>query len=152
MIGHVILDCDGVLTDGKQYIGPDGRKVFKAFHSRDIKAIRYLVSLGIPVTVVSADDWPGAVAWCMRVGADYIHTRDKLASVLRLASNDTGEYAAVGDDAWDVPVLASVHFPFCPADAEPCVKALDGMSVLPVEGGKGVVAALVNTLTEWKVL
>lgn len=152
MIGHVVLDCDGVLTDGKQYIGPDGDKMFKAFHSRDIKAIRYLVNQGIPVTVVSADDWPGAVAWCQRAGADYVNARDKLAAVTRIASDSTGEVVAVGDDAWDLPVLSAVGFPFCPADAEHCVQSLDGMHVLPVEGGKGVVAALVNTLMKWSIL
>ena len=145
MITSLVLDCDGVLTDGKQYIGSDGRKMFKAFHTRDIKAVRYLVHRGIAVYVISADSWPGADAWCDRVGAVFVYARDKLVAIRDLGF-DPSETAMIGDDAWDVQALKYVEHRYCPRDAEMVVKAIPGMQVLPIKGGKGVVSALCTAL------
>ena len=148
-IKQVVLDCDGVLTNGKQYIDPDGEKLFKAFHSRDIKALRWLVAQGLDVVVISADDWDGAPTWCERVGIRFIHARDKLQAI-----KDEGfapdETIMVGDDAWDVQALNYVDYPFCPYDAEPVVRKLDGMVRLAVPAGRGVVAGLVRYLQSWE--
>lgn len=136
---------DGVLTDGRQYIGHDGEKMFKAFHSRDIKAIRQLVASGVDVVVASADDWPGGAAWCERVGARFLYTRDKIAAV-EAEGYSLDEVGAVGDSAWDVGLLRAARWAWCPCDAEPCVLQVPGVGILDVQGGHGVLAMLLEVL------
>lgn len=143
MIKNLILDLDGVLTDGKQYIASDGSKMFKAFHSRDIRAIRELVVSGIEVIVLSADDWPGALVWCQNVGANFYTSRDKLQWV-KNAKLKPEETAVIGDDAWDIPLLNWSDHAFAPLDADLQVGLLTHATQVRVCGGQGVVAEFVR--------
>lgn len=145
MIDNVILDCDGVLTDGKQYIDPDGNKLFKKFCGRDIKAIRWLNAMGVYVAVISADDWSGAVFWAHRVGADFVHARDKVEAIKRLEL-DPERTVMIGDDAWDMKALEYVAYPFAPMDGEACLSRVKDLNVLRADGGEGVVARLVEQI------
>lgn len=146
-IDNVILDVDGVLTDGKQYVDPTGEKLFKRFCGRDIKAIRWLLSKGILVIIVTADDWPGGRAWAWRVGADYSCARDK-AAFLRALNIDMEHTLMIGDDAWDKRAMEMVAYPVAPFDCEDCIRELDGVTVLSTRGGDGVVSALTSHLLE----
>ena len=49
----LILDVDGVLTDGSLYFGPQGEE-YKAFHSRDGHGIKLLLKSGVEVAVITA--------------------------------------------------------------------------------------------------
>lgn len=136
----IYIDCDGVLTDGTLTIDHRGEKLFKRFHTRDVRAIRELVALGHEVTLVTADDWEGLPHFATKVGADVKILRDK--------GNLPQPYIAVGDDAWDVPMLKRAKCAFCPLDADPSVLATEGVMVLNVKGGQGVVAGLVRMLED----
>ena len=135
----LLLDCDGVLTDGYLTIDRYGEKMFKRFHTRDVRAIRELVVHGYEVIIVTADDWSGVVHFADKVGAEMFITNDKGKLPFQ-------EYIAVGDDAWDVPMLKGAIRSFCPSDADHSVLVLDGIEVLDAMGGKGVVAELVRRL------
>jgi 3-deoxy-D-manno-octulosonate 8-phosphate phosphatase (KDO 8-P phosphatase) len=141
MIDILIVDIDGVLTDGKQYIGPDGEKMFKAFHSKDIAALRFLVSEGIRVIAASADDWDGAIHWCDKVGIEYQFTRHKEDL---LKQNSMSKYAAIGDSIWDKKLLEAVELAFCPSDADWHIRQIPGIIVLPVQGGQGVTSHMIG--------
>lgn len=143
MIRTLILDLDGVLTDGKQYITSDGSKLFKAFHSRDIRAIRETVAVGIEVIVLSADDWPGAVTWCHSAGASFYNSRDKMEWVTNAKLNPI-ETAVIGDDSWDIPLLNWTQYAFAPMDSDPAVGLHTHAKQLRVCGGQGVVAEFVR--------
>ena len=142
-IKQVVIDVDGVLTDGKQYIDHTGTKLFKAFHTRDIRAIRELVANGIAVILVSADDWEGAIKWAERVGASFVCARDKFAFVLG-ARFDPEETAIIGDDAWDVAALKWASMAYCPMDADDFVLEDRHVRVLSCFAGQGVIAHLVR--------
>lgn len=136
----VVLDCDGVLTDGKVNITADGSKLFKTFHTRDVRAIRELVANGFEVYIVSADDWGGVAQFAEKVGAEFIYLRDK-----SLITFD--QFIAVGDDAWDIPLLRRASYRFAPKDCDPSLfDQLDDLVVLRTSGGAGVVAELVRIL------
>lgn len=148
MIKTLILDLDGVLTDGKQYIASDGSKLFKAFHSRDIRAIRELVAAGIEVIVLSADDWQGGIYWCSQVGINHFVVRNKLEwlNEQRYFQRDV---AIIGDDSWDIPLLNSTQYAFAPSDASPSVfENCPHVKRLNVAGGQGVVAEFVRVLLD----
>lgn len=133
-----MLDCDGVLTDGRLTIDHAGRKMFKQFHTRDVRAIRELVSLGIEVYIASADAWAGTALFAEKCGAVFMEVRDK-TELHKFMEGRT--WWAVGDDAWDVPMLAATRF-FCPADADTCVLNHPKCHKLTANGGAGVVAEL----------
>ncbi len=141
---QVLIDCDGVLTDGRLTIDHKGEKLFKQFHTRDVRAIRELVLHGMEVTIVTADDWAGIDYFADKVGALVQKVRDK--SEVKVED----PFIAIGDDAWDVPLLKRAAISFCPRDADYSVRYLPGVRVLDCSGGQGVVAEflryLVNSL------
>lgn len=138
MLRRILVDADGVLTDGKLTIDHAGRKLFKTFSTRDIRAIRELVAHGYEVYIVTADSWPGIEAYAEKVGAQVRYERDKVP--------DDEPYVGVGDDAWDVRMLEGAAEAFCPRDADESVRAIDGIHILPVRGGEGVMAEVVRRL------
>ncbi len=138
----ILIDCDGVLTDGALTIDHRGEKMFKRFHTRDVRAIRELIYNGYEVTIVSADDWPGIDHFADKVGADVMIVRDK--SQIRWPV----PFIAVGDDAWDLSMLlaAAEGYAFCPADADPSVKRQRTVTTLATSAGRGVIAELARRL------
>lgn len=135
----ILIDFHGVLTDGKLNITHDGKTFFESCHTRDVRAIRELIARGWEVYIVTASSSPIVDAFCKKVGATQIHARDKSDLGLK-------DYIAVGDDAWDIPMLKNAKEAYCPCDADPEVLAIPGIRVLGVKGGHGFVAHLVRII------
>lgn len=148
LLHHLVIDVDGVLTDGKQYVDASGSKMFKAFHTRDIRAIRQFVAMGVAVIVYSADDYPGDKAWCENIGVDYYgNVRDKLAFLEDVPELDPDHTLVIGDDAWDHNAMKWAKWCACPHNAHASVSSLPGVIVTEnVNGGQGVVSALLDTI------
>lgn len=134
----ILIDVDGCLTDGKVWITSKGERT-KGFHTRDIRAIKELVSNGWEVHLVTASTWKGINSYCEKVGAMPYVCRDKSKVPFE-------NYVAVADDSWDVEMLRNAKRKFCPKDAHHSVKQLEGIEVLSTEGGNGVIDELVNIL------
>ena len=139
------MDVDGVLTDGKLTIDHKGEKLFKQFHTRDVRAIRELVANGVEVYIVSADEWGGSQHFADKVGAEFFYLRDKKKLVDSLKAR---RWACVGDDAWDIGLLQCADMRFCPADADVHVRKLRGIHVLQTPAGKGCIAEIVTILAQ----
>ncbi len=135
----IVCDCDGVLTDGKLYMDHTGEKMFKAFHSRDVRAIRELVANGYRFVIVTADEGDINAAFADKTGAEFLYCRNKDLIPF--------EYdIAIGDDAWDVPMLKKANKTICPADADKAAKNIC-LVHLETKGGHGVIAELVRILS-----
>lgn len=143
MIQTLLIDFDGVLTDGKKTIDHTGQTMFKNVHSRDNRAIRELIAKGWEVVIVSADKWKGAEEYAHKLGAMFMHMRDKSQVPFE-------NYAAIGDDAWDVKMLLKASIAYCPADADSSVLNIPGITVLKTKGGHGVIAELLPLLLNVK--
>jgi 3-deoxy-D-manno-octulosonate 8-phosphate phosphatase (KDO 8-P phosphatase) len=138
----LLLDVDGVLTDGRLYYG-EGGEVMKAFDVKDghgIVLLRDHVELG----VISGR--PGLARRRLeelRFRHLVFGQRDKLAGYAELAhlgfADD--EVGYMGDDVNDLPLLARVGLSACPADARPEVRAAVHW-VAPSPGGRGAVREL----------
>jgi len=147
----LVLDVDGVLTDGGLVYSPDGedRKIFSV---RDGLAIRLLLEAGIEVAVVSGRESGAAAARCADLGIRpdlvVLGARDKAAELDRLEGMldlvDL-EVAAMGDDLPDLPLLTRVGFTACPADAVPEVAAVCDL-VCGAGGGRGAVRELAELI------
>jgi 3-deoxy-D-manno-octulosonate 8-phosphate phosphatase (KDO 8-P phosphatase) len=135
-----IFDVDGVLTDGRLYIGEGGETV-KAFNTLDGHGLKLLARGGIEPLVISGRD-SGAlrrrVADLGLVHAVY-GAEDKLAAAQTLLEPhgfDWADTAAIGDDWPDLPLLARCGFACAVANAHAEVKAVAD-HVTAAAGGHG---------------
>lgn len=137
----ICCDIDGCLTDGKIWVDHQGN-IIKSFNNKDIGAIKELISMGYQVHLVTASSWPGAEAYLRRSGAQ-LH-------IIRNKETIPFDYQiAIGDSAWDIPMLCKAKHLFCPADGSLEVKCLDGVHPLQTLGGQGIMLELVRILSNW---
>jgi 3-deoxy-D-manno-octulosonate 8-phosphate phosphatase (KDO 8-P phosphatase) len=123
-----IFDVDGVLTDGRIYVGEHG-EVFKAFSTLDGHGLKLLGRAGIAALVVSGRDSPGVRRRVADLGLTHaaFGADDKLAAARGLLDAlrlDWGDTAAIGDDWPDLPLLARAAFSCAPPGAHPEVRAV----------------------------
>ena len=138
----LLLDVDGVMTDGRMYYGESG-EVMKAFDVKDghgIVLLRDHVALG----VISGR--PGLARRRLeelRFQHMIFAQRDKLAGYAELAQLGFAddEVAYMGDDVNDLGLLAKVGLSACPSDAHPSVRAAVHF-VAGSPGGRGAVREL----------
>jgi 3-deoxy-D-manno-octulosonate 8-phosphate phosphatase (KDO 8-P phosphatase) len=149
----VLLDVDGVLTDGRLYYGPDG-EAMKAFDVRDGHGI-VLLRAHVDFGVISGR--PGGPSEKRLAELRFRHLvfgeRDKLAGYAKLAHLGVPdeEVAYMGDDVNDVALLEKVGLAACPADARPEVRARAHF-VATSPGGRGAVRELCDLLLRAKGL
>ena len=135
-----IFDVDGVLTDGRIYIGEQGETV-KAFSTLDGHGLKLLQQGGIEPVVITGRNSPAVrrrVADLGLVHAVY-GASDKLAAATALLAAlglEWAEVAAMGDDWPDLPLLARAGFACAPANAHAEARAL-AHHVTTASGGHG---------------
>jgi 3-deoxy-D-manno-octulosonate 8-phosphate phosphatase (KDO 8-P phosphatase) len=135
-----IFDVDGVLTDGRLYIGESG-EVFKAFHALDGHGLKLLAQAGIAPVVITGRDSPAVRRRMADLGVARAHygVADKLAVAQALRTElglDWDEIAAIGDDWPDLPLLARAGLACAPANAHAEARAL-AHHVTTARGGEG---------------
>ncbi|NOQ64107.1 MAG: HAD-IIIA family hydrolase [Methyloprofundus sp.] len=117
----LILDVDGVLTDGKLFFDEQGRE-YKAFNARDGLGIKLLQKAGIQVAVISGRSSKPVALRMQMLGIElvYLGQSDKGAAFKDIIAKVgcTAEQAAhVGDDLIDLPVLMQVGLAVAVQDA-----------------------------------
>jgi len=145
----LILDVDGVLTDGRLYFDARG-ETLKVFHVRDGHGIKMAQRGGLEVALVSGRRSDAAFhrARELEVGRFYEGVRDKVVILEQLlgALNLTpAEVAAVGDELVDLPLFHRVGLGVAVADAAPEVKAAAHW-VTSLPGGRGAVREVCDLL------
>ena len=145
----LILDVDGVLTDGGLYFDDNGGE-FKRFNALDGHGIKMLLDSGIEVAIISA-----RYAKCVAHRMDGLGVKhyyqgqsnkviayEELLTKLDLQPN---QVAYVGDDVIDLPVMSKVTLPIAVANAHPFVKE---HAVLTTQnrGGNGAVREVCDLL------
>ncbi|MCL4486122.1 MAG: HAD-IIIA family hydrolase [Nitrospirae bacterium] len=135
----LILDVDGVLTDGRLYFGPSDE--LKSFHVRDGHGIALLLRSGFPVGIISGRSGAATERRLSDLGIrDFIlGVRDKSSAMDSLLSRwnlQPGEVAAMGDDVTDLILLGRSGLSIAPADSHPAVKRrVDWITRAPGGGG-----------------
>ncbi|MFY9510239.1 MAG: HAD hydrolase family protein [Rubrivivax sp.] len=135
-----IFDVDGVLTDGRIYIGEHGETV-KAFATLDGHGLKLLRQGGIEPVVITGRDSPAVRRRVADLGLRHAvyGAHDKLAAatpLLEALGLDWPEVAAIGDDWPDLPLLLRAGFACAPANAHAEVKAV-AHHVTAAAGGHG---------------
>ena len=143
----ILLDVDGVLTDGAVVIFGDGSET-KRFHIRDGIALVWAQRAGITVGLLSARQSPTTTQRAAQLGITLvhqgvmskIHTYDQIVGDMVLSDD---EVAYMGDDIVDLAVLARVGLSASPSNAVAEVRSrVDFVSGCP--GGDGAVRELVE--------
>ncbi len=146
----VVLDVDGVLTDGSiLYVG--GKVGWtRRFDVRDGFGVKTLLRAGLPVAALSADDNPAMRARLEKMGIEEAHfgSEDKLASFEAIQKRFEVDDAAtlfMGDELYDVPLIVRAGFGVSVPDA--CVEAREVADYITARpGGGGAVREICDLL------
>jgi len=135
-----IFDVDGVLTDGRIYIGEQG-EAFKAFSTLDGHGLKLLAQGGIVPVVITGRDSPAVRRRVADLGiAQAVYgAADKLAAATPLLARlgvGWDAVAAMGDDWPDLPLMTRAAFACAPAGAHAEVRAIAD-HVTRTQGGHG---------------
>jgi 3-deoxy-D-manno-octulosonate 8-phosphate phosphatase (KDO 8-P phosphatase) len=145
----LILDIDGVLTDGRLYFGAKG-EALKVFHVRDGHGIKLLLSAGVHVAAFSGRRSAAAAKRLreLRVPTVVQGCSDKLLALHTLTKRlkvDPLNCACIVDDTPDLPLMAAVGLAAAVADAHPVVLSAAHW-VARSRGGLGAVRELCDAI------
>jgi len=145
----LILDVDGVLTDGRIVMGPGGEST-KAFHVQDGCAIKLWQASGGEVAIISGRGGETIRRRAEELGIERIHMGvERKASAFETVLADSGtnetEVAYMGDDLPDLELMHRCGFPVAVANAVPAVKRVAAY-VTRRPGGGGAVGEVVELL------
>lgn len=147
----LVLDADGVLTDGRIHIADaSGREWAMGFSVKDGYGIRRVLEAGVEVGVISGRDSYGLRLRLGELGIRHTVLRcsDKsaaLAQMLRELRIESHEAAFVGDDAPDLPAMREAGLAIAVADAHAEVRA-EAHWVTSAHGGRGAVREVCDFL------
>lgn len=151
----LVLDVDGVLTDGRLYFTARGEQM-KCFHVRDGAGIKQVLSAGLQVAVISGRQSKAVDQRMGELGVTWVRqgVHDKLAALRELLDmlNLTPEaVASVGDDTPDLPLLEASRLAVAVADAHSSVKSRAHF-ITQAAGGRGAVREVCDLLLETRRL
>ncbi|MBN1228012.1 MAG: HAD-IIIA family hydrolase [Deltaproteobacteria bacterium] len=138
----LLLDVDGVLTDGSITYDERGKEI-KSFNVKDGLGIRMLLNSGINVGIVTGRSSKAVYHRCHNLGISLVFdgVRDKASAldmILRRTQLLAQEVAFAGDDLLDLPILKRVGLSIAVADAHEIVRNNVDMITL-AKGGDGAV-------------
>jgi 3-deoxy-D-manno-octulosonate 8-phosphate phosphatase (KDO 8-P phosphatase) len=145
----LVLDVDGVLTDGRLYFSARGESL-KVFHVRDGHGVKLLMQSGVAVAAVSGRRSAAVAARMRELKVPHVvqGCGDKVQALRSLTSRlgiDPLACACMVDETADLPLMAAVGFAAAVADAHPLVLAAAHW-VSAAAGGQGAVRELCDAL------
>jgi 3-deoxy-D-manno-octulosonate 8-phosphate phosphatase (KDO 8-P phosphatase) len=149
----LLLDVDGVLTDGRLYFGTSGEEL-KVFHVRDGYGLKLWHDAGFRSGIISGRDSDIVSQRASKLGMHFVYqgNDDKLSALAEIATEarvSADEIAFVGDDLLDIPVFEKVGLAVAVADAIEAVKRA-AHYVTKIGGGRGAVREVIDMLLALK--
>jgi len=147
----LILDVDGVLTDGRLFFDDQGVE-YKCFHARDGHGIKLLRQTGVDVAVISGRKSNSVALRMKNLGIDLVYQghEDKIAAfyeILEKLSIEPEQAVHVGDDLLDLPIMKRVGLSVTVQDAHFAVKQYaDWCTETP--GGLGAVREVCDMIMQ----
>ena len=147
----LVLDVDGIMTDGGLYYTESG-EIIKKFNVKDGLGIKRLINAGVEVAIISANSSEATLHRAERLNVKhvFINAKNKLERLNKLCeqlSIDLSEVASMGDDLSDLPVMQAVGCPMTVADAMPenidCAKYVTSKG-----GGDGAVREVCDRIIQ----
>lgn len=148
-IQFILMDCDGVLTDGSLLYMPDGN-VIKNFHAHDGYGIERGHHHGLQFAIISgrSADANKHRAKRLKIEELYEDCKDKLEAGKEIAKKyglQMDNFCFVGDDSFDIPLLKAVGFSCAPPEAvEEVRKEVDYITT--VHAGRGCIREIIDLI------
>lgn len=122
----LILDVDGVLTDGRLFFDQQGNE-YKCFHARDGHGLKLLKQTGVEIAVISGRSSATVALRMKNLGIEHVyqgHENKRMAfqEILQNLQLTPNQVAHVGDDLLDLPIMTQVGFAIAVQDANFAVK------------------------------
>jgi 3-deoxy-D-manno-octulosonate 8-phosphate phosphatase (KDO 8-P phosphatase) len=145
----IVLDVDGVLTDGGIWWGPGGEE-WKRFCFADIMGVSLARKAGLLIGLISGEDSPLVDRFAQKMGITEIekNCKDKAAALEKFAGKAglaLSEICFMGDDVNDLAAMQLAGLAAAPASAHPVVRKCAAF-ISRYGGGNGAVRELVDTV------
>ena len=151
----LILDIDGVMTDGTKFYDLKGEVSHKRYCDLDFTAIKRFKEIGWSVCFVSADKTVNE-AMAKRRRIDFYYSRQPDGSIdkslilpdimSRYRIKTFDEIVYVGDDVHDLTIMRLAGRSFCVLNSPYVVRK--EIQTLPVFSGQGVMKTLYDTIID----
>ena len=150
-VSLLLLDVDGVLTDGRLYYSSSGEET-KAFSTLDGHGIKMLMRGGISVGIITGRTSRSVTMRCNELGIEILYQgqRDKmsaLSQILEQYNLQAEQVAYAGDDLPDLPVLQHVGLSFAVSSAHPTIKS-EVAAIAEWPAGQGAVREICDFLLQ----
>ena len=147
----LILDVDGVLTDGRLFFDNQGLE-YKCFHARDGHGIKLLRQTGVEVAVISGRKSNSVALRMQSLGIDHVYQgyENKIAAFEELMQKlgiEPLQAAHVGDDVLDLPIMTRVGLAIAVDDAHFAVKQRAHWCT-SLAGGQGAVREVCDLIMQ----
>jgi len=145
----LVLDVDGVLTDGRITLTGEGDEI-KSFHAHDGAGMKYWKRAGGKLAIITGRGSPAVTRRAKELEVDVIrmHAKNKLPVLEEILADmgiDPGAAAVMGDDLTDIPLMRHCGFSAAVADAVDEVRR-QASYVTEACGGCGAVRELVELI------
>ncbi len=146
----LVLDVDGVLTNGQVFIGDNGKETLKAFDIQDGLGIKLLEKVGIATAIITGRTSKMVLARCEELGIKHVHmgVDNKalaLENILQTLKLKPADCAVMGDDWPDFQMMKSAGLRVCPAQGHEAVQEVAHF-VTSKAGGYGAVRELCDLI------
>lgn len=149
----LILDVDGVLTDGSIILDNEGNE-YKSFYVRDGHGIKMLQRAGLQVAIITGRNSKVVARRAKELGITEIFQKcfnkkiayEKLVEKYRLSAENV---AYIGDDIVDISIMTLVGLPVAVADADELTKKC-AIMVTKKKGGRGAVREVTDLILQAK--
>jgi 3-deoxy-D-manno-octulosonate 8-phosphate phosphatase (KDO 8-P phosphatase) len=147
----LILDVDGVLTNGQILLTEQGEEI-KSFDSKDGHGLRMLMNEGIEVVIISGRRSKAVDLRARDLGIQEVHqgVRDKgplCRKLIHQRGLNKEQVCCIGDDLPDLPLFENAGFPFAVSDASSVMKGL-AYYVTEHRGGRGAVREVCDIILD----
>jgi 3-deoxy-D-manno-octulosonate 8-phosphate phosphatase (KDO 8-P phosphatase) len=149
----LVLDVDGVLSDGLIYLGNAGEE-YKAFNTKDGYGIKALVSCGVDIAVITGRQSQIVQGRMHALNAKFIiqgkdDKQQALSELMTQQGLDSSQVASIGDDMPDLGLFALSAIKVAVNDAHPLVK-INANFVTQLKGGRGAVREFCDLVLQAK--
>lgn len=140
----LIVDIDGIMTDGTKMYDREGRVFGKRYCDLDFTAIKRFQSAGVKVCFLSGDKTVNEeMAKTRKISFFHNSPGTDKVDMLKFIQqiHPSNNIAYVGDDYYDIGIMSAVNMSFCPQNSPAAVKRA-AKHVVPVSSGSGVLAKI----------
>ena len=145
----LLMDCDGVLTDGRVWLLDNGDE-HKSFNTHDGLGLSLLHRAGVKSGIISGRSSHAVTRRASELGIEFVrqgdpHKIEAFEEVLRQAGVDEKEVAFVGDDLTDIPIMRRAELAVSVADAVAEARSV-AHYVTQAKGGRGAVREVIEII------